>query len=87
MHAELIHFNALDRIAGRDILPLFFLKKHFYLGLSKQSLCVLLRDLQCHLNPPAETLVLPSPTPKRLKTFVFGGLEPPPKSFPGRPGL
>lgn len=38
MNAELMHFNAPDRIAGRDFLPFSF-KRHFYLGLSKQSVC------------------------------------------------
>lgn len=38
MNAELMHFNAPDRIAGRHFLPFSF-KRHFYLGLSKQSMC------------------------------------------------
>lgn len=44
-------------------------------------MCFVERFTICHLNLPAQTLVLPSPTPKRLKTFALGGLRASPKKL------
>lgn len=71
MNAELMHFNAPDRIAGRDFLPFSF-KRPFYLWLSKQSVRVLLKDFEPLTEILQEAPALCPVLPRQAEDLCLG---------------